>query len=368
MIKKNKKAKVLVAMSGGVDSAVAAALLKKQGYEVAGVFMRFWKEPGKDGAFENKCCSLEVHADLKKIGKTLGINILTINAEKEFKKEVVDYFLREYKNGRTPNPCIVCNREIKFKLMLKKMLEIKADHVATGHYAQIAKRITRNAKRPKYILLQAKDENKDQSYFLYTLNQKQLAKILFPIGQYKKTDVRKIAKEYKIPVHDKPDSQDVCFISDTVSNFLKRHLKLKKGEIVDENGKILGRHQGLPLYTIGQRKGINIGGQGPFYVYGKELKNNVLRVTNNPKIGALYSRNMTVQKVNWICDGAKIPALVSVKTRYHNPSVSAIIKSCATRRKTCNLRFNKPQKAVTPGQSAVFYSKRGEVLGGGIIN
>ncbi|MCX6763980.1 MAG: tRNA 2-thiouridine(34) synthase MnmA [Candidatus Moranbacteria bacterium] len=385
---KNKPKKVIVGMSGGVDSTVAAAILKKQGYKVVGVFLHFWKEPKKDTKFEKKCCSLEAYEDLKKICKIIGIKLIVINAEKEFKKEVVDYFLREYKNGRTPNPCVVCNREIKFKIMFKKMLELETDFVASGHYARLRRKISNpksqipnSAKggsadggksKILYKLITAKDKNKNQSYFLYTLNQKQLAKILFPLGEYKKPEIRKLAQKIKLPVFDKPESQDVCFISSNVENFLKKYLKLKKGKIIDEAGNILGNHQGLPLYTIGQRKGLNIGGSGPFFVTAKNFRRNRLIVTNNQKAPELFSEEILVEKVNWIVGAPKFPAKILLRTRYRNPLVSAIIKAENTEHITHNkiykIIFSEPQRAIAPGQSAVFYGKKGEVLGGGVIN
>jgi len=394
MIGKNNKI-ILVAMSGGVDSAVAAALLKKQGYAVTGVFLRFWKDPGEDKNFENKCCSLEAYEDLKKIRRALGIKIITINAEREFKKAVVDYFLREYKNGRTPNPCVVCNREIKFKILLKKMLELKADYVATGHYARLRREI-RNPKseilnkfkiqnskfKISYRLFPARDKEKDQTYFLYTLNQKQLARILFPLGKYKKSEVRDMAKKFKLPVFAKKESQDVCFISSGVAEFLRKHLKLKKGQILDEKRNILGEHQGLALYTLGQRKGISVGGNGPYYAVGKDSRKNILTVTNDSQSKALYSQEITVVNVNWIAGNLRLPAKVQLRTRYRNPLVSAIIKvqnaKCPPAT-TLQLRagktqsgkyeviFDHPQRAVAAGQSAVFYGRNGEILGGGVI-
>jgi len=375
MIKKMQKQakKVILGMSSGVDSTVAAALLKQQGYEVIGIFMHFWKEPSKDKSVENKCCSLESYQELKKICRLLKIPLYTANVEKEFKKEIVDYFLREYKNGRTPNPCVVCNREIKFKVLLKKMLEMEADYVATGHYAlarksKVKSQKLKNKEKFSYKLLAARDKEKDQSYFLYNLNQKQLAKILFPIGRYKKFEVREMAKKLKLPVFDKKESQDICFVNKDTASFLKRYLKLKKGKITDEKGNVLGEHLGLPLYTFGQRKGIAIGGSGPYYVCGKDPKKNILKVTNKKNSSVLYSSEMSTKMTNWLGKEPKLPAKILVRTRYRNKPVSAIIKSYNTKHKTYNIKFNNPQRAITPGQSAVFYKGRGEVIGGGIIH
>jgi len=372
-----KRKKVMVGMSAGVDSTVAAALLQKQGYEVVGVFMHFWQEESLDKARENKCCSLESYQELKKICQQLEIKLVVANVEKEFKKEIVDYFLREYKNGRTPNPCVACNKEIKFKVLLKKMLELKADYVATGHYARIKKiqdtrnlprtRIEASKKQKIYKLFEAKDKEKDQTYFLYNLNQKQLAKILFPIGEYQKSQVRKMAKKFKLAVHDKKESQDICFINSSVANFLTKYLKLRKGKIINQARKIVGEHQGLPLYTLGQRKGINIGGDGPYYVAGKDFAKNRLLVTNQKEAEILFKKEMELEDVNWIGEIPKFPTKILARTRYRNPLFSAIIKSYGMRHRTCKIVFNQAQKNITPGQSAVFYAKNGELLGGGVI-
>lgn len=360
MAKNKRKPRVIVGMSSGVDSSVAAALLKKQGYEVVGVFMHFWKEPHQNALVENKCCSLEAQADARKVCQLLGIPLYTANAEKEFKKEVVDYFLHEYQNGRTPNPCVACNEHIKFNVLFKKMLEMEADFVASGHYS-IVKRGTDN----KYHLYQGRDGEKDQSYFLYNFNQKQLSKILFPVGKYKKSQIRAMAKKTKLPVFNKDDSQGICFTPEKYpENFLRRHLKLKKGKTVNTDGKMVGTHEGLPLYTIGQRRGINIGGNGPYYVVAKDLKKNILVVTNKENDPALRRQSMLVKKVNWIASKPKLPAKIQVRSRYRKPLVSAIIKAKGDK---YLVNFAEPQRAISPGQSAVFYTKKGELLGGGII-
>lgn len=357
---KDKRKKVILGMSAGVDSTVAAAILKEQGYEVVGVFMHFWKEESGDKTKENKCCSVESHEELKKICKQLEIPLVVANVSKEFKKEIVDYFLREYKNGRTPNPCIVCNQEIKFKVLLKKMLELKADYVATGHYAQI------KDTKDGYKLFGGRDGDKDQSYFLYSLNQNQLARVLFPIGNYLKPQVRKMAKKFKLSVHNKKESQDICFVNSSVENFLKKYLKLEKGKIANEKGDIIGNHLGLPLYTLGQRKGINIGGDGPYYVSSKDFKKNILQVTNQKEEKRLYSEEMKLDQVHWVSDEKpKTPLKIKLRIRYRNPLISAIIEA---KGKKALVKFDKSQKGVTPGQFAVFYGRSGEVLGGGVID
>ncbi|MFA7209365.1 MAG: tRNA 2-thiouridine(34) synthase MnmA [Parcubacteria group bacterium] len=366
-----KKLRVIVGMSSGVDSSVAAALLKQQGYDVVGVFMHFWKEPATDSLVENKCCSLESQEDARKVCQILGIPLYTANAAKEFKREVVDYFLSEYASGRTPNPCVACNEHIKFNVLMKKMLEMDGDYIASGHYAQ--KRQARNKSEARnkkseiaYHLFQGKDDGKDQSYFLYNFNQKQLAKILFPVGGYEKSEIRKIAEKLGLPVFNKDDSQGLCFTPEKYpENFLRRNLELKKGKIVNTAGKAVGEHDGLPLYTIGQRRGINIGGDGPYYVVDKELRKNILVVTNDEKDPALVCGGMEVERVNWIAEEPELPFEVLVKNRYRNQAVPAVIES--VKEDIYKVRFIEPQRAISPGQSAVFYTGEGEMLGGGRI-
>lgn len=357
------KKRVIVAMSGGVDSSVAAALLQKQGFDVVGVFFHFWKDSGQNMSRENLCCSLESQEEAHRVAQILNIPFYTLNVAREFKKSVVDYFVREYKNSNTPNPCVVCNKEIKFKVLLNKLHSLKADYIATGHYARIKKSTTHNSQPATVKLLVAKDKEKDQSYFLYNLNQKQLSKILFPIGDYQKADVRKLAKKFKLPIYNKPESQDICFVSDGIGNFLKRHISMKTGNVVNESGEILGRHQGLPLYTLGQRKGIEIGGRGPYFVIGKNVKKNQLVISNSQE--KLFSVSAIIKEVNWVSERPKLPMRALVRTRYRNPLVYAIINP---RGNFLEVSFEKPQRAVTPGQSVVFYSRHGEVIGGGVIN
>lgn len=361
-MQKNKKKRVILGMSAGVDSSVAAALLKEQGYEVVGVFLHFWKEPGQDALRENKCCSLESHDDARKVATKLGIKLYTVNAAKEFKKEVVDYFLEESRAGRTPNPCVVCNERIKFNFLFRKMLEMEADYVATGHYAEIKKR------NGKYHLYTSTDEEKDQTYFLYGLTQKQLGKILFPVGAYQKPQIREIAKKVGLSVFNKDDSQGLCFTPEKYpTEFLKRNLKLSKGNILNTEGKKIGEHDGLPLYTIGQRRGINLGGDGPYFVVGRNFAKNELIVTNDQQNPEIFRTKMKVQVKNWLATEPKFPFETNVKIRYRHPLVRGIIKKQSSKNNMYEVEFLEPQKAVTPGQSAVFYSAEKEVLGGGII-
>jgi len=360
--------KVFVAMSGGVDSSVAAAILKNQGYQVVGVFMRLWHEektkatPKVFGiAFADKA-----EESARKVAQKLGIKFYSINVSKEFKKAVVDYFLKEYNSGRTPNPCIECNRRIKFGILIDRALDMGADYVATGHYARLQREIPNpKSKIPKFKLLKAKDKNKDQSYFLYTLTQNKLKHCLFPIGGYTKSEVRELARKYGLEVYDREESQEICFIkSKRYGDFLKRYLKLTAGEIVDKNGNVLGKHKGLPLYTIGQRRDIGIGGTGPYYVVKMDYKKNQLVVSGNANDKNLFSKALIAQKVSWISGEApKMPIKVKAKVRYKMNECSAVVDKI---KGEYVVKFSKSQRAIMPGQSAVFY-KGSEVLGGGII-
>ncbi len=343
----NKNIKVIVAMSGGVDSSVSAALLKRAGFDIVGIMMKFWKD-GVDG--KNRCCSVESEKLARLVAKKIGIPFYVVNVEKEFKKKVVDYFLSEYKKGNTPNPCVVCNKEIKFGFLIKKALSLGADFVATGHYASI--------KQGK--LLKGVDKEKDQSYFLWQLNQEQLSYVLFPVGGYTKPEVRKLAKKFKLPTVQTPESQEVCFVQNTTNDFLKKYLKTKPGKILDISGEIVGGHQGLWFYTIGQRRGLEIP-QGPYYVIDKNFKNNNLIVSKNKK--DLDKKELVAENINWILP-QKLPLEVKVKIRYKSNFAKAKILSNGKNK--VKIIFAKPQKAITPGQSAVFY-KGSQLLGGGVI-
>lgn len=358
-MKGKRKIKVIVAMSGGIDSSVAAALLKRVGFDVVGVFMKFWSAPASGGKGRplNRCCSLEAEKRARKVARILNMPFYVFNFEKEFKKRIVDYFLGEYEKGVTPNPCVVCNKEIKLGLFLEKAVSLGADFVATGHYAD-----TKNTEG-ECKLLAAKDKNKDQSYFLWMLSRQQLKRILFPISNYSKDKVRQMAKKFKLPVLNIPESMEICFVDKSINDFLARYAKAKPGAIIDGKGKTVGRHKGLCFYTIGQRKGIGLPG-GPFYVLGKNLKKNTLVVTGNEK--DLDGKELNVKNVNWISGRApKLPLKVNAKIRYRHKAAPAIIAR-KIKANAYNLKFKKPQRAITPGQSAVFYKGR-EVLGGGVI-
>jgi len=352
---KNKKTKVVVAMSGGVDSSVAAALLKEQGFAVVGIMMKFWSDKSAsrnltDKKDTNRCCSVEAERLARMVAKKIGIPFYVINVEREFKKKVVDYFLQEYKKGNTPNPCVVCNKEIKFGFLINKALSLGADFVATGHYARIS--LAR--------LLKGADKEKDQSYFLCQLNQKQLSRVLFPVGGYTKPEVRKIARKFNLPTAETPESQEVCFVQNSTNEFLKKYLKNKAGKIVDKAGKVLGKHNGLWFYTIGQRRGLEIQ-QGPWFVVNKDFKKNVLIVSKDEK--DLLKKDLIVSNVNWI-NSQKMSLTGDVKIRYKSNLAKAKIQNVG--RGKVKVVFTKPQKAITSGQYAVFYRGQ-ELLGGGII-
>jgi len=361
--------RVICAMSGGLDSSVTAALLKRASFDVIGVFMKFWSEPREDGLIGNinRCCAPEAEIRARKVAKILKIPFYVFDFSKEFKERIVDYFLDGYEKGITPNPCVVCNKEIKFGLLLEKALSLDADYVATGHYARKIqnskfKMQNENSKCKIFKLLRAKDKNKDQSYFLWMLNQEQLKRILFPIGDYTREEVENLARKFKLPVLGIKKSVEICFIQTTVSDFLRKYLKEKPGKIVDTEGKILGEHKGLWFYTIGQRKGIGLSG-GPWWVLDKDLKKNFLIVTKNEK--DLLKKELICKNVNWISGKEpKLPLKVKAKIRYKTHFAKATI--FPTRNKIYKVIFEEPQRAITPGQSVVFY-KGEEVIGGGVI-
>ena len=362
--------KIVVAMSGGVDSSVAAALLKRRGFEVEGIYMRLFNTKDKHNEWAAKA-----------VAKNLGIGLKILDLRKEFKKIVIDYFLREFKAGRTPNPCVVCNQEIKLGLLLKKAMQMKADYIATGHYARLRREIP-NPKsqfpnesqiqnpKTKYTLLSAKDKIKDQSYFLYNLTQEKLARILFPLGGYKKSEVYQMAEKWKLP-YKKGESMDICFVGGQEHRkFLKERLGVKRGKIVDVNGRILGEHQGVWFYTIGQRA--DIGGPGPFYVAKIDAKKNLVVVSNKFRGEELYQKELIAENVNWISGvEPKMPLKCRARIRYGHEAVPTnVSKQLTANSKQKNeyyVKFNQSQRAITPGQSVVFY-KGNEVLGGGVIS
>ncbi|MFH1714517.1 MAG: tRNA 2-thiouridine(34) synthase MnmA [Candidatus Nealsonbacteria bacterium] len=345
MEKTKIKKKVIVAMSGGVDSSVSAALLKGAGFDVSGVFMKLVDLPNFKTAERR----------VEKIAKILKVKLIILDLRKEFKKTIIDSFLKEYAAGSTPNPCVLCNKEIKFGLVLKESLKLDTDLFATGHYARIKK-------DKKWIhLLKGSDKDKDQSYFLWRLDQNQLKRVLFPVGNLKREEVEKMAKELKLPVEQMKKSQEICFLED-IGEFLRKNLKTKPGKTVDVKGNVLGAHQGLPFYTIGQRKGIGLAG-GPYFVLKKDSNKHLLIVTKNEN--NLYEKELITRNVNWLSEKKpELPFRVQVKIRYRHKNVPALIyKKPGNKFK---IIFNKPQRAITPGQSVVFYEGQ-ELLGGGII-
>lgn len=382
-------------MSGGVDSSVAAALLKKHDFDVVGVFMKPWSPVSQGQTLKELqgstlyCPWKEEREDAMRAASVLGIPLKTWDFSRQYKKSVTDYMVREYKAGRTPNSDVMCNKEIKFGLFFKKAIKEGADYIATGHYIRrVPEFPIISAQFPKMKKLKtencklkiARDSAKDQSYFLWTLKQKHLEKCLFPIGDYIKPEVRKLAKKFNLPNHDKKDSQGVCFIGPLdMKSFLKTKIKPKQGEIrllrpdlkgisrSDlENSSVIGTHDGVYYYTIGQRHGLNISiGGGPYYVVSKNIKKNIIYVGGEKD---LLTKKTKVSKISWINDNIiphffsnKGHLLIDVKIRYRTKSEKAILSKNGT------LKFFKPIRAVTSGQSAVFY-KKGELLGGGIIN
>jgi len=351
--------KVLVAMSGGVDSSVAAQLLKNQGYDVSGVFLHFWRDPLAGQTRENSCCSLAAFLDAQSVAKKIGIPLYTFNFSDSFKTEVVDNFLSEYSLGRTPNPCIVCNKQVKIGKLLKQARALGFDYVATGHYLKIKK------VGEEMQLFKARDKKKDQSYFLYTFSPAELKSLLFPLGTYTKTQVRAQAEKFKLKVAAKPESQDICFVSGSHNDFLKRYLTLQSGDIrLLSTNKKIGEHQGLPLYTIGQRRGL-VDGTGPYYVAKLDYPKNILYVVKKLDEKLLYNTDLVAQKVSWLNN--KVPQKTfkcQAVIRYGHQAQDCLVS--LKNKKDYLVKFSKPQRAISSGQSIVFY-KGERVLGGGLI-
>jgi tRNA-specific 2-thiouridylase len=350
--------RVIVAMSGGVDSSVAAALLLRQGYDVVGVTMRLWTlEDTEAPLHHRRCCSVDDSRDARAVCDALGIPHYVLNFEREFAATVVDYFCREYLRGRTPNPCLACNEHVKFRPLLAKALALDADYLATGHYSHIEKN------GHGYELWRARDESKDQSYVLYVLGQEELSRLLFPLGNYHKTEVRRIAAELRLPVADKPDSAEICFIPrDDYRRFLEERFPQRPGDIVDGGGRVLGHHQGIGGYTVGQRRGLPArGGQEPLYVLGLDPVDNTVTVGNDNE---LLSDVLWAEDICFVSGEApQWPLAVEAKIRYRSEPAPALLAMADGR---AEVRFQRPQRAITPGQAVVFYQGR-RVLGGGTI-
>ena len=351
--------KVVVGMSGGVDSSVVACLLKEQGYDVIGLFMHNWEEDDDNGV----CTSVNDYEDVKRVCNKIGIPYFSVNFAKEYLDRVFKYFLEEYEKGRTPNPDVLCNREIKFGPFLEYARSLGADYIATGHYAKVMR-------KDGYTYLQkAKDTNKDQTYFLNQLNQEQLKNVLFPLGDMVKPDVRKIAEKYGLSTAEKKDSTGICFIGERrFRQFLKSYIPCNRGDIIDLNGNKVGEHEGVIYYTLGQRKGLNIGGKSDgngkrWFVVDKDVKANKLIVSQGEP-SELFSNGLITYKVNWIPKEPEVREFECfAKFRYRQPDQRVRVKIENDR---VVVNFIEKQRAVTPGQYVVFYDEV-NCLGGGVI-
>ena len=401
------KKKVLVAMSGGVDSSVAAALLKEQGFSCIGVFMYFWSDQLIDNSKQltanNRCCSIEAQEQARRVAQKIGIPLYTLNYQKEFKQIVVDYYIAEYQAGKTPNPCVVCNQFIKFDLLLREAQKQGCDYLATGHYAQISNRslplfafqespssqgskcerpnknskgsFAQDAASSEFVLKKAADQNKDQTYFLYRLTQDKLKKILFPVGKYQKPEVRKIAQKFDLPTATRKDSRGICFVSTSNEDFLRKYLKVQPGSIVDPDGVEIGEHEGLLYYTIGQRHINNSKFKmqnsklfekdkdiPPLYVVDIDIRNNKLVIGREED---LYKKSLIAEDVSWISEKEPRVIKLGARIRYRHPINDCRIKKLSEGK--YQVDFEEIQRAITPGQSVVFYLGD-EVLGGGVIS
>lgn len=342
--------KVYVGMSGGVDSSLTAALLVEQGYDVTGVYMKNWTQdlPGM------RCPWADDLADAKRVAVQLGIDFKVFDFEKEYKQKVVDYMIEEYKIGRTPNPDIMCNQEVKFKLFLETSLEDGADMIATGHYAVV----------DDGVLKSAKDQNKDQTYFLYRVNRDALQKTLFPLGQYEKSEVRKMAEERGLYTASKKDSQGICFVGQIgIREFLGQYVKQQAGSIIDkQSGRVIGQHDGAIFYTVGQRHGLDIGGGLPYYVVGKDMDKNEVYVTTDLNDKQLWKPRLTLGRLHWI-DKAPEDSEYQVRVRHRAKLAPAKIRFNADE---AIVELDNPERSVAAGQSVVIYDKD-VCIGGGIV-
>ena len=344
-------------MSGGVDSSVAAALLQEQGYEVMGMMLRLWSEPGKEDS--NRCCTPDSMAQARRVAAKLGIPFYVIDAKDVFRETVVQYFLDGYARGETPNPCLICNRQIRWTFLLDHALALGADYMATGHYVRLQKA------EGRYQLLRAIDRSKDQSYVLHVLTQEKLKHALFPVGDYPKSEIRTIAESYRLPTASRKDSQDLCFLAgEDYRNFLQRNARemLEPGEILTRDGRTIGAHTGLANYTIGQRKGLGIASPVPLYVLGKDSARNSLIVGTQNELG---SHELTARDVTWISGEVPVgPLRAEVKIRYTAKEAAALVTPIEGSR--VQVQFDSSQRDITAGQAAVFF-EGDRLLGGGII-
>ncbi|SFA84257.1 tRNA-specific 2-thiouridylase [Acetitomaculum ruminis DSM 5522] len=357
-----EKKKVVVGMSGGVDSSVAAYLLKEEGYDVVGVTMQIWQDEDectleKQGG----CCGLSAVEDARRVARVIGIPYYVMNFKKEFKENVIDYFIDEYKRGRTPNPCIACNRYVKWEALLQRALEIGADYIATGHYAKICK-----SDSGRLTVKTSVTSKKDQSYALYNLTQFQLEHTLMPVGDYSKDEIREIAQKVGIPVANKPDSQEICFVSDDdYAGYIERETgeKFKEGDFVDEEGNVIGRHKGIIHYTIGQRKGLNLAMGHPVFVNKLDVEKNQVVIGDSQSVfkDILYADN--VNYMAW--DKFNEPKRLYGKIRYSAKPMPCTVTPMEDGR--LKALFDEPQRAITPGQAVVFYNDNNEIVCGGTI-
>jgi tRNA-uridine 2-sulfurtransferase len=356
MKKDNSNTTITVALSGGVDSAVAAGLLVEQGYQVNGIFMKNWS--GEDYGIEGDCPWETDQEDARRVCETFGIPFRSVNFEKEYHDKVIGYFFREYKAGRTPNPDVMCNKEIKFEIFLNKAKEFGSDMIATGHYARI------KYSDGYYRLLKGLDTQKDQSYFLHQLNQEQLKYSLFPVGELKKAEVRKTAKRFNLHVANKKDSQGICFVGKIdVGKFLRENIHSKTGKIIDiETKQEVGEHDGIYFYTVGQREGLNIGGlPKPYFIVEKDIENNILYVAAGSDNKLLFGKKVNFENIHFIAS-EPVNNDIQASIRYrHKPADGKLYTKDNT------FEFDEPQRAITPGQSIVFYDGE-QCLGGATIS
>jgi tRNA-specific 2-thiouridylase len=359
---RKKRVRIAVAMSGGVDSSLAAAVLLKKGYEVIGVTFRMWPKEECGASFGRACCNLEAVTRARAVAGDLGIPYYVFDLSEEFKAKVIDYFCEEYLKGYTPNPCVICNEKIKFGLLHEKAMALDASLIATGHYANKGY----SKKTGRFFLKAARDKEKDQSYFLFSLSQEQLRYSVFPLSAYTKKGVRAAAKRFKIKTHNAASSQDICFVQDLdYAEYIKKRtgVAIKEGDIVDKEGKVLGGHKGIPYYTIGQRRGLGIAHSEPLYVTGIDRPRNRLIVGTKNDV---LKKSLLAHRLNWMAiKGIDKKLRVKAKIRYNHKAESATVSNVSA--DLVRVDFDQPQESPTPGQAVVFYDNKGIVAGGGWI-